>query len=61
MTYKLANATKNVPETSLSTESDWEGCLEDVRQAENAKKAGTVIPVMILVTEQVSHRNHSHK
>jgi hypothetical protein len=54
LTYKLLNATKSVPETSLSTDSDWTGCLEDVRQAENAKKAGTVIPVMILVTEQVS-------
>ncbi|KAJ6522608.1 hypothetical protein B0H19DRAFT_1277299 [Mycena capillaripes] len=52
VTYKLSNATKSVPETSLSTDSDWKGCLEDVRQAENAKKAGTVIPVMILVTEQ---------
>ncbi|KAJ7239811.1 hypothetical protein C8J57DRAFT_1086172, partial [Mycena rebaudengoi] len=65
LTYKLANATKNVPETSLSTESDWEGCLEDVRQAENAKKAGTVIPVMILVTEQylnsLSARGGKHK
>ncbi|KAF8148142.1 hypothetical protein K438DRAFT_1867056 [Mycena galopus ATCC 62051] len=52
LTYKLSNAAKSVPETSLSTDSDWKGCLEDVRQAENAKKAGTVIPVMILVTEQ---------
>ncbi|KAF8187306.1 hypothetical protein K438DRAFT_1834934 [Mycena galopus ATCC 62051] len=52
LTYKLSNAAKSVPVTSLSTDSDWKGCLEDVRQAENAKKAGTVIPVMILVTEQ---------
>ncbi|KAJ7920123.1 hypothetical protein B0H13DRAFT_2319771 [Mycena leptocephala] len=52
LTYKLSNVTKSVPETSLSSDSDWKGCLEDVRQAENAKKAGTVIPVMIMVTEQ---------
>ncbi|KAJ7827209.1 hypothetical protein B0H13DRAFT_2439763 [Mycena leptocephala] len=52
LTYKLSNATAKVPATSLSTEEDWKGCLEDVRQAERAKKAGVLIPVMILVTEQ---------
>ncbi|KAJ6540345.1 hypothetical protein B0H19DRAFT_1239731 [Mycena capillaripes] len=52
LTYKLSNATAKVPATSLSTDEDWKGCLEDVRQAESAKKAGVLIPVMILVTEQ---------
>ncbi|KAJ6614351.1 hypothetical protein B0H10DRAFT_2221362 [Mycena sp. CBHHK59/15] len=37
---------------SLNSEADWNGCLEDVRQVENTKKAGTVVPVHILVTDQ---------
>ncbi|KAF8207506.1 hypothetical protein K438DRAFT_2077839 [Mycena galopus ATCC 62051] len=40
------------PATSLITDEDWKGCLEDVRQAESGKKASVLIPVMILVTEQ---------
>ncbi|KAJ7194964.1 hypothetical protein GGX14DRAFT_575965 [Mycena pura] len=52
LTYKLASAAGKDPAMSLSTETDWKGCLEDVRQVENSKKSGTVIPVMILVTEQ---------
>ncbi|KAF8173396.1 hypothetical protein K438DRAFT_1772202 [Mycena galopus ATCC 62051] len=52
LTYKLSNATTKVPATSLSTDEDWKGCIEDVRQAESGKKAGVLIPVMILVTEQ---------
>ncbi|KAJ6478397.1 hypothetical protein C8R45DRAFT_1101803 [Mycena sanguinolenta] len=48
LTYKLSNAVKSVPETSLQTDSDRKGCLQDMRQAEITKKAGTVIPVMIL-------------
>ncbi|KAJ6503837.1 hypothetical protein C8R45DRAFT_924178 [Mycena sanguinolenta] len=61
LTYKLSNAVKSVPETSLQTDSDWKGCLQDVRQAERTKKAGTVIPVMILVTEQASFCNHARQ
>ncbi|KAJ7661962.1 hypothetical protein DFH06DRAFT_362923 [Mycena polygramma] len=52
LTYKLATSAGKDPAMSLSTVADWEGCLWDVRQAENAKKAGTVISVMILVTQQ---------
>ncbi|KAF8187316.1 hypothetical protein K438DRAFT_2151365 [Mycena galopus ATCC 62051] len=32
--------------------SDWDGCLKDVRRAENAKKGDVVIPVRIEVTDQ---------
>ncbi|KAF8185362.1 hypothetical protein K438DRAFT_1766005 [Mycena galopus ATCC 62051] len=52
LTYKLSTAAKGVPQMSLGTEQDWQGCLEDVRQAEDAEKAVTVIPVMILVSDQ---------
>lgn len=55
LTYKLSNAAQKAVPMSLASPSDWMGCLEDVRQAEKAKK-GTLIPVIILVTEQVSRR-----
>ncbi|KAJ7445433.1 hypothetical protein FB451DRAFT_1412712 [Mycena latifolia] len=51
LAYKLASAPKGSAMT-LNSETDWTGCLEDVRQAEDAKKAGTLIPVHILVTDQ---------
>ncbi|KAJ6613923.1 hypothetical protein B0H10DRAFT_2221770 [Mycena sp. CBHHK59/15] len=49
---KLASATAKSSALSLNSEADWNGCLEDVRQVENTKKAGTVVPVHILVTDQ---------
>ncbi|KAJ7669699.1 hypothetical protein B0H17DRAFT_1142039 [Mycena rosella] len=52
LSYKLGNATKAAPAMSLTSGVDWKGCLDDVLQAENAKKAGTVIPVMIHVIDQ---------
>ncbi|KAJ7359449.1 hypothetical protein DFH08DRAFT_801255 [Mycena albidolilacea] len=39
LTYKLSNATTKVPATSLSTDEDWKGCLQDVRQAETRLRA----------------------
>ncbi|KAJ7611956.1 hypothetical protein B0H17DRAFT_1153468 [Mycena rosella] len=52
LSYKLGNDTKAAPAMSLTSGINWKGSLDDVRQAENAKKAGTVIPVMIHVTDQ---------
>ncbi|KAJ7487152.1 hypothetical protein FB451DRAFT_1535659 [Mycena latifolia] len=47
LAYKLASAPKG-NDMTLSSETDWTGCLEDVRQPENAEKADTYI----LVTDQ---------
>ncbi|KAJ7447825.1 hypothetical protein FB451DRAFT_1375536 [Mycena latifolia] len=52
LAYKLSNATLKASPMTLDSESDWTGCLKDLRQVENSKKAGTIIPVLILVTEQ---------
>ncbi|KAJ7705030.1 hypothetical protein B0H17DRAFT_1175500 [Mycena rosella] len=60
LSYKLGNATKVGPAMSLTSAVDWKGCLDDVLQAENAKKAGMVIPVMIQVTDQVNRHFNTH-
>ncbi|KAJ7084107.1 hypothetical protein C8R44DRAFT_894251 [Mycena epipterygia] len=52
LTYKLASAASKTPAMTLNSEKDWQGCLDDVRQAERAKKAGTIIAVHIVVSEQ---------
>ncbi|KAJ7756497.1 hypothetical protein DFH07DRAFT_742574, partial [Mycena maculata] len=51
LSYKLGNALVKATPMSLDSDADWEGCLEDVRQAEKLKK-GALIPVHILVTDQ---------
>ncbi|KAJ7089151.1 hypothetical protein C8R44DRAFT_892529 [Mycena epipterygia] len=48
----LASAASKTPAMTLNSEKDWQGCLDDVRQAEWAKKAGTIIAVHIVVSEQ---------
>jgi hypothetical protein len=53
LTYKLTSATAKTASMGLNSATDWKGCLEDVRQVENSKKAGTVIAVNIFITEQV--------
>ncbi|KAJ7125826.1 hypothetical protein C8R43DRAFT_958294 [Mycena crocata] len=52
LTYRLTSATKTTPSTSLASETDWQGCLTDLRQAESTKRAGTIIPVLIEVPAQ---------
>ncbi|KAJ7239704.1 hypothetical protein C8J57DRAFT_1528049 [Mycena rebaudengoi] len=37
---------------SLTSVDEWKGCLDDIKQAEDSKKAGMVIPIMIQVTDQ---------
>ena len=53
LTYKLSNAASKTAAMTLSSAADWRGCLEDVRHVENSKKAGTVISVHILISDQV--------
>ncbi|KAF8132674.1 hypothetical protein K438DRAFT_1998446 [Mycena galopus ATCC 62051] len=50
LTYKLSNATKSAEVICLSSDNDWDGCLEQVAAAENPKKPP--ISVKINVTEQ---------
>lgn len=54
LSYKLSSATQKSEAINLASESDWQGCLEEVAQAQ-AKKKETVA-VKILVTEQVGAR-----
>ncbi|KAF8205947.1 hypothetical protein K438DRAFT_1931764 [Mycena galopus ATCC 62051] len=50
LTYKLSNATKSAEVICLSSDNDWDGCLEQVAAAENPKRPP--ISVKINVTEQ---------
>ncbi|KAJ7141515.1 hypothetical protein C8R46DRAFT_1233643 [Mycena filopes] len=50
LSYKLSNATVRAPAINLTSDADWDGCLEEVTDAERKKKAK--ISVSILVTEQ---------
>ncbi|KAF8185347.1 hypothetical protein K438DRAFT_1765993 [Mycena galopus ATCC 62051] len=38
LSYKLSNATVKAPAINLTSETDWEGCLEEVADAELKKK-----------------------
>jgi len=51
--YKLSTAKANTLGISLSSQTDWEGCLEQVTDIEATNKKATVT---IVVPEQV--RNH---
>ncbi|KAJ7737416.1 hypothetical protein DFH07DRAFT_966471 [Mycena maculata] len=50
LTYKLSNALKSTQATSLRSEDDWTGCLDEVTSAEGEKKKS--ISVNIFVTDQ---------
>ncbi|KAF8145936.1 hypothetical protein K438DRAFT_2095999 [Mycena galopus ATCC 62051] len=51
LSYKLSTATNRTSAINLSSVGDWEGCLEEVTQAEINKKSAT-ISVHIKVTDQ---------
>jgi len=51
--YRLSSSTLKSEPINLSSEMDWEGCLEDVGVAKGKKK-GTVITINIIVSEVVS-------
>ncbi|KAJ7889061.1 hypothetical protein B0H14DRAFT_3712367 [Mycena olivaceomarginata] len=51
LSYKLSTANNRTSAINLSSVGDWEGCLEEVTQAEINKKSIT-IPVHIKVTDQ---------
>ncbi|KAJ7763530.1 hypothetical protein DFH07DRAFT_956341 [Mycena maculata] len=50
LTYKLSNALKLTQATSLRSEDNWTGCLDEVTSAEGEKKK--LISVNIFVTDQ---------
>jgi hypothetical protein len=52
LTYKLSTAANKDTPISLSSDADWDGCLDEVTAAENDKKKS--VTVKINVTDQVS-------
>jgi hypothetical protein len=52
LSYKLSSATQKDDSMNISTQDDWEGCLEEVEAAEKKKKG--VVTVKIIVSEQVT-------
>jgi hypothetical protein len=52
LSYKLSSAPQKANPIMLGSETDWEGCLEEVAAAQ-AKKKGVAVPVNIIVTAQV--------
>jgi hypothetical protein len=54
LSYKLASATIKSDALNLCNETDWEGLLEEVSVAQKKKK-GEVVPVKIIVPDQVLH------
>jgi hypothetical protein len=51
LSYKLSNAPGKAPTINLGSAKDWEGCLEDVSNAEENKKLK--LSVIIIVPDQV--------
>ncbi|KAJ7487162.1 hypothetical protein FB451DRAFT_1392007 [Mycena latifolia] len=52
LSYKLPTSTNKAAAINLSTETDWEGCLEEVTAVEFKKRSTIVVSVRIIVTEQ---------
>ncbi|KAJ7767901.1 hypothetical protein DFH07DRAFT_736526 [Mycena maculata] len=52
ISHRLSNATQKSVPINLTSEEDWQGCQEDVREAEDKKK-GAKITVSIIVSLQV--------
>lgn len=54
LSYRLSTATAKSDWINLKTESDWEGCLEDVER-EQVKKKEVSVPVNLVVGDAVCH------
>ncbi|KAJ7662387.1 hypothetical protein B0H17DRAFT_1093638 [Mycena rosella] len=52
LSYKLSTASPKAAAISLSTETDWEGCLDEVTTVERNKKGNVSVSVHIIVSEQ---------
>lgn len=54
LSYRLSSATAKSDSINLKTESDWEGCLEDVER-EQVKETGASVPVNLVVGDSVCY------
>jgi hypothetical protein len=52
LSYKLSSASVKSDALNLCGESDWEGLLEEVAEAQKKKK-GAVIPIKIIIPDQI--------
>jgi hypothetical protein len=48
LSYKLSNAPAKAPAINLGSSSDWEGCLEEVTEAESKKNAKVSVVIIVV-------------
>ncbi|KAJ7927214.1 hypothetical protein B0H13DRAFT_2312817 [Mycena leptocephala] len=48
LSYKLSNGPAKAPAINLGSASDWEGCLEEVTEAESKKNANVSVVIIVV-------------